>query len=151
MIIMITSYPVFIIIIIIWPHSIALYLEEQMKPQSEETDKQRSLFEIFDEAKYPLTVSSFVTLMFFFRDKPFVIITTRASLFHFTYSYSSVVINNRSILFYSIHIIILLLLLLGFSNRYNQYTWWRYYGEARQECVQNRPTCPRVTRYGCCM
>jgi hypothetical protein len=38
-------------------HCIALYLEEQMKPQSEETDKQRSLFEIFDEAKYPLTAS----------------------------------------------------------------------------------------------
>jgi len=38
-------------------HCIALYFAQQMKPESEQTDKHRALFEIFDESKYPLSAS----------------------------------------------------------------------------------------------
>jgi len=38
-------------------HCIGLYLNEQMRPEVEQTDKQRSLFEVFDENKYPLVAT----------------------------------------------------------------------------------------------
>jgi len=35
-------------------HCVSLYFAEKMRPESEQTDKHRALFEIFDESKYPL-------------------------------------------------------------------------------------------------